>query len=125
MDIKARSGLRKKGLLDVGATPVWGDENDIETRGEIRKLRMFTQENLSGGRDAGLLPRKNRPRSLLVGPAALHLDEGDVIAALCNKVDLTALGFVALCQDAIVLAFKEASGPKFGCDAAGLRILGG
>ena len=80
----------------MGAAPVWGNEDDIEARGAMRKLGMLTQKDLRGNGDAGLLARHDRIGSLFLSFPALHFDKGQVIATLRDKIDFPALGFVAV-----------------------------
>ncbi len=104
----------------MGAAIFRGDEDHIETRGAMCKLGMLTQEDFGGNGNPSLLARHNCVGSFAVRFAALHFDKGQMVPAHGHKIDLAAFGFVALSQNAVVLAFEKPSRPGLGCDTGGV-----
>jgi hypothetical protein len=111
-------GLRKEGLLDMGAPFVRGHQDDIEACRAVGQLQMLTQKHLGRGGDAGLLARQNSPSGLFMRFPAFDLDEGQMVAALCYEIDFATLGFVAVSENPVIFGFKEALGTAFGSDAS-------
>jgi len=117
-DFKVPGGLRKEGLLDMGAPFARGNENDVEAGRAVGQFRMLAQKHLGGDGDTGLLARQNGPSGLFMGFPAFDLDEGQMVAAPRYEIDFAAFGFVAVGKNQVILGFKEAFGQAFGSHAS-------
>ena len=91
----------------MGAAFGWADEDNIEAGGALSEGGVLAEKNLRGHRDAGLLTGCNGSSGLILGFPLLNLDKGEMIASPRNEIDFARFRFVALCQDAVALAFKE------------------
>lgn len=86
------------------------DKNDVETGGALGKRSVLSQKNLRCERYARLLTRRHGKGSLIMRLALLDFHKGKMIAALSDEIDLSRLGFVAVGDNTIALAFKEFAG---------------
>ena len=89
-------------------------QDEVEPLLVLVIARPPRQPIVGGNADAGRLARAHRRLDILAGEAALHLDEGEPLAAHGDDVDLAGARFHVAAEDAVALGHERRRGQRLG-----------